>query len=112
MKQLTLAAVGFERYVKTTRRAAFLTEMERIVPWRAIDLRRPPDQTPLGHGEPDRNALLAKVQVSSLTHRWRKMDWNHRSLAGWVAATRFCAMRRPARRHHLVQPDPERIGHW
>src|SRR5262244_3026904 len=36
MKQLTLAAVGFERYVKTTRRAAFLAEMERIVPWSAL----------------------------------------------------------------------------
>jgi IS5 family transposase len=34
MKQLTLAAVGFERYVKTTRRAAFLAEVERIVPGR------------------------------------------------------------------------------
>ena len=30
MKQLTLAAVGFERYAKTTRRAAFLAEMERL----------------------------------------------------------------------------------
>jgi hypothetical protein len=28
MKQLTLAAVGFERYAKTTRRAGFLAEME------------------------------------------------------------------------------------
>src|SRR5262245_43301551 len=28
MKQLTLATVGFERYAKTTRRAAFLAEME------------------------------------------------------------------------------------
>jgi hypothetical protein len=27
MKQLTLATVGFERYAKTTRRAAFLDEM-------------------------------------------------------------------------------------
>jgi transposase, IS5 family len=33
MKQLTLAAVGFERYAKTTRRVAFLAEMERVVPW-------------------------------------------------------------------------------
>jgi hypothetical protein len=24
---------GFERYGKTTRRAAFLAEMERVVPW-------------------------------------------------------------------------------
>jgi IS5 family transposase len=36
MKQLTLAAVGFERYAKTTRRAVFLTEMERVVPWPAV----------------------------------------------------------------------------
>jgi DNA invertase Pin-like site-specific DNA recombinase len=36
MKQLTLATTGFERYAKTTRRAAFLTEMERVVPWSAL----------------------------------------------------------------------------
>jgi IS5 family transposase len=36
MKQLTLAAVGFERYAKTTRRAAFLAEMERVLPWSAL----------------------------------------------------------------------------
>jgi hypothetical protein len=28
--------VGFERYAKTTRRAAFLAEMERVVPWLAL----------------------------------------------------------------------------
>ena len=33
MKQLTFSATGFERYGKTTRRAAFLSEMERVVPW-------------------------------------------------------------------------------
>jgi len=32
MKRLTLATVGFERYAKTTRRAAFLAQMERVVP--------------------------------------------------------------------------------
>ena len=36
MKQMTLAAVGFERYAKTTRRAVFLAEMERVVPWPAL----------------------------------------------------------------------------
>jgi hypothetical protein len=36
MKQLTLAAVGFERYAKTTRRAVFLAEMERVMPWSAL----------------------------------------------------------------------------
>jgi hypothetical protein len=36
MKQLTLATMGFERYGKLTRRAAFLPEMERVVPWLAL----------------------------------------------------------------------------
>ncbi|OGT82163.1 MAG: transposase [Gammaproteobacteria bacterium RIFCSPLOWO2_02_FULL_61_13] len=33
MKQITLASTGFEKYGKTTRRAQFLAEMERVVPW-------------------------------------------------------------------------------
>ena len=33
MRQMTFATAGFERYSKTTRRAAFLAEMERVVPW-------------------------------------------------------------------------------
>ena len=36
MKQATLATVGFERYGKTTRRAVFLAEIERVVPWAAL----------------------------------------------------------------------------
>jgi hypothetical protein len=36
MKQLTLATAVFERYAKTTRRAVFLAEMERVVPWSAL----------------------------------------------------------------------------
>jgi IS5 family transposase len=36
LKQLTLATVGFERYAKTTRRTAFLEEMERVVPLSAL----------------------------------------------------------------------------
>jgi hypothetical protein len=35
MKQLTVATVGSARYAKTTRRSAFLAEMERVVPWAA-----------------------------------------------------------------------------
>jgi IS5 family transposase len=31
--QMTLASAGFEKYAKTTRRAQFLCEMNRIVPW-------------------------------------------------------------------------------
>jgi IS5 family transposase len=32
-KQMTLSGSGFEKYTKTTRRAQFLAEMERVVPW-------------------------------------------------------------------------------
>jgi transposase, IS5 family len=36
MKQVTLATAEFERYAKTRRRAAFLAEMEGVVPWPAL----------------------------------------------------------------------------
>jgi IS5 family transposase len=36
MRQATLASVGFEKFGKTTRRAAFLAEMDRVVPWQEL----------------------------------------------------------------------------
>jgi len=52
MRQATLATVGFERFGKTTRRAAFLAEMEQIVPWQALcDLIAPVYPKP-GNGRP------------------------------------------------------------
>ena len=36
MRHATLASVSFERYGKKTRRATFLAELERIVPWREL----------------------------------------------------------------------------
>ena len=52
MKQLTLAAVGFERYAKTTRRATFLAEMERVVPWSALRRLIEPFYPKPGNGRP------------------------------------------------------------
>ena len=52
MKQLTLAAVGFERYAKTTRRAVFLIEMERVVPWPALSALIDPFYPKPGNGRP------------------------------------------------------------
>src|SRR6476619_152974 len=52
MKQLTLAAVGFERYAKTTRRAAFLAEMERVVRWPALYSLIEPFYPKPGNGRP------------------------------------------------------------
>jgi IS5 family transposase len=52
MKQLTLAAVGFERYAKTTRRAAFLAEMEHVVPWSTLCELTEPFYPKPGNGRP------------------------------------------------------------
>ena len=52
MKQLTLAAVGFDRYAKTTRRAAFVAEMERVVPWSALCALIEPFYPKPGNGRP------------------------------------------------------------
>src|SRR6201990_1101398 len=52
MKQLTLAAVGFERYAKRTRRGAFLAEMERVVPWSALCALIEPFYPKPGNGRP------------------------------------------------------------
>jgi IS5 family transposase len=52
MKQLTLATVGFERYAKTTRRAAFLDEMDRVVPWSALCALIAPVYPKPGNGRP------------------------------------------------------------
>jgi transposase, IS5 family len=52
MQQGTLAAVGFERYGKKTRRAAFLAELERVVPWAALCALIEPFYPKPGNGRP------------------------------------------------------------
>ena len=52
MKQLTLANVGFERFARTTRRAVFLAEMERVVPWPALCRLVEPFYPKPGNGRP------------------------------------------------------------
>ncbi len=52
MRQATLANAGFERYGKTTRRAAFLAEMERVVPWRELCALIEPVYPKPGNGRP------------------------------------------------------------
>jgi transposase, IS5 family len=50
--QTTLASTGFEKYTKTTRRAQFLAEMDRVVPWRALCARIEPVYPTAGNGRP------------------------------------------------------------
>jgi len=50
--QTTLASTGFEKYTKTTRRAQFLAEMDRVVPWRILCTRIEPVYPKAGNGRP------------------------------------------------------------
>ena len=52
MKQMTLATAGFDRYAKTTRRAAFLAEMEQVVPWDEVRAVIEPFYPKPGNGRP------------------------------------------------------------
>jgi transposase, IS5 family len=35
-EQLSFAAAGFDHFARSTKRAAFLMEMDRIVPWKRL----------------------------------------------------------------------------
>src|SRR4029453_1199804 len=48
--QVTLAGRGFEKYTKLTRRAQFLAEMDRVVPWRELCARIEPVYPKAGQG--------------------------------------------------------------
>lgn len=52
MRQLTLATAGFEKHAKLTRRAAFLAEMEQVVPWRELCGVVEPFYPKAGNGRP------------------------------------------------------------
>jgi IS5 family transposase len=52
MRQTTLATSGFDRYVKTTRRAAFLADMEVAVPWADLCAVIEPFYPTAGKGRP------------------------------------------------------------
>ncbi len=52
MKQMTLSSGSFDRYGKTTRRAAFLAEMDRVVPWSALCALIEPVYPKAGNGRP------------------------------------------------------------
>jgi IS5 family transposase len=52
MKQTTLATAGFDKYAKTTRRAVFLSEMDKVVPWSALCKLIEPHYPKAGNGRP------------------------------------------------------------
>ena len=52
MKQKTFDAAGFAKYSKTTRRAAFLKEMDKVVPWARLCKQIEPHYPKAGNGRP------------------------------------------------------------
>jgi len=52
MKQTTLSAVSFDLYSKTTRRAMFLADMDRVVPWATLCALIEPFYPKAGNGRP------------------------------------------------------------
>jgi transposase, IS5 family len=73
MKQMTLAATNFERYRKTTRREAFLAEMDRIVPWRELCALIEPVYPKAGGGRPP-IGLERMLRIHFLQHWFNLSD--------------------------------------
>ena len=73
MRQMTFAMAGFERYSKTTRRAAFLAEMERVVPWPALCALIDPFYPQTGNGRPP-VGLERMLRIYFLQHWFNLSD--------------------------------------
>ncbi len=72
-KQMTLASTGFEKYAKTTRRAAFLAEMDRVVPWAELCALIEPVYPKAGDGRPPIDLELM-LRVYFLQHWFHLSD--------------------------------------
>ena len=72
-KQHTLAAAGFEKYGKITRRAAFLGEMQRVVPWAQLCALIEPVYPKPGNGRPP-VGLERMLRIYFLQHWFNLSD--------------------------------------
>lgn len=52
MKQISMATTGFEKHARATRKAEFLAEMERLMPWAEICALIEPHYPKVGNGRP------------------------------------------------------------
>ena len=68
MMQTTMTSAGFEAFSKTTRKAAFLTRMDSLVPWNAFMELIEPHYPKAGNGRPPRS--LATVLRMYLIANW------------------------------------------
>jgi IS5 family transposase len=73
MRQITFATAGFERYAKTTRREAFLKEMDRVVPWKRLCALIEPYYPKPGNGRPP-IPLERMLRIHCLQHWFNLSD--------------------------------------
>jgi transposase, IS5 family len=73
MRQLTLAATGFERYRKQTRGAAFLAQMDQVVPWHELCALIEPVYPKPGNGRPP-IGLERMLRIHLLQHWFNLSD--------------------------------------
>ena len=73
MRQTTFATTGFDRYAKTTRRAAFLAEMDKIVPWTRLCAVIAPYYPKAGNGRPP-IGLERMLRIHFLQHWFNLSD--------------------------------------
>ena len=73
MKQKTLATMGFDKYAKTTRRAVFLGEMDRVVPWSELCALIEPVYPKPGNGRPP-VGLEKMLRIYFLQHWFNLSD--------------------------------------
>ena len=73
MKQMSLARGGFDRYGKMTKRAAFLAEMERVIPWTELCALVDPHYPKPGKGRPP-VGLERMLRIHFLQHWFNLSD--------------------------------------
>jgi len=73
MKQKTLATLGFDKYTKITRRAVFLGEMDRVVPWSELCALIEPVYPKPGNGRPP-VGLERMLRIYFLQHWFNLSD--------------------------------------
>lgn len=73
MKQTTLAAAGFEKYAKKTRREEFLQKMDAVVPWSELCALVEPYYPKPGNGRPPKD-LEVMLRMHFLQHWFNLSD--------------------------------------
>src|SRR5215510_5477494 len=73
MKQTTFSISGFDKYTKTTRRAAFLAQMDQVVPWAALCALIEPVYAKPGNGRPP-VGLQRMLRIYFLQHWFNLSD--------------------------------------